>query len=62
MPEELAVTEAIRVEVVGHVTIVTSGDRLLLDRDRVDVRTLPQEERAPLVSFTHPDGTIDHKI
>ena len=62
MPEEHAVTEPIRVVVVGPVTIVTFGDRLLLDMDRVDVRTLPQKERAPLIFFTPSDGTIDHKV
>ena len=55
-------TEPIQVEVVGPVTILTFGDRLLLDRDRVHVRSLPQKERAPLVSFAPSDGTIGHKI
>ena len=55
-------TEPIQVEVVGPVTIVTLGYCLLLDLDRVDVRTLPQKERSSLVSFTPSGGTIDHRI
>ena len=60
--KEPALTEPTEVKVVGPVTILTFGDRLLFYQDRVDVRTLPQKERAPMVSFAPSDGAIGHKI